>query len=89
MTPLHHLARTAGLQIDWEDATGVARRVSDEALRKVLTALGLPSGSGAEIARSRERLSEAESDTVFVSADAFECSGHSAARASAYAGEAC
>jgi len=69
MTPLHHLARTAGLQIDWEDATGVARRVSDEALRKVLTALGLPAGSGAEIARSRERLSEAESDTVFVSAD--------------------
>jgi 4-alpha-glucanotransferase len=72
MTPLHQLARAAGLQIDWEDATGLAQRVSDEALCKVLAALGLPAGSAAEIARSRERLRQAEGDNRFVSVDVGE-----------------
>ena len=72
MTPLHQLARAASLQIDWEDAIGEAQRVSDEALRKVLAALGLPAGSDAEIARSREQLREAEKENHFVSADVGE-----------------
>lgn len=69
MSPLHQLARAAGLQIDWEDATGAAQRVSDEALRKVLLALGLPAGASAEIARSREQLREAAQHVRFVSVE--------------------
>tara|TARA_R110002020_G_scaffold58372_8_gene160082 strand:+ start:4029 stop:6125 length:2097 start_codon:yes stop_codon:yes gene_type:complete len=69
MTALHQLARAAGLQIDWTDALGENQRVSDVALRKVLAALGLPAGSGAEISRSREQLHEAERDNRFVSVD--------------------
>ncbi|MEM5471870.1 4-alpha-glucanotransferase [Hoeflea sp. AS60] len=70
MKPLHQLARVAGLQIDWEDATGQAQRVSDEALRKVLAALGFEAGSESEIGRSRDLLRELEKQDRFVSADA-------------------
>ncbi|PWW03573.1 4-alpha-glucanotransferase [Hoeflea marina] len=69
MTALHQLARAAGLQIDWQDATGLAQRVGDEALRKVLAALGLPAESDADIARSRRQLRAAEMEDRFVSAD--------------------
>ena len=72
MKALHQLARAAGLQIDWEDATGQPQRVSDAALSKVLAALGLQSGSGAEIARSRDLLREIEKQDLFVSADVGE-----------------
>ena len=42
MSTLHDRARSAGLQIDWEDAQGTAQRVSDESLTAILAALGEP-----------------------------------------------
>ena len=62
MTPLHDLARAAGLLIDWEDASGEPQRIHDDVLATVLAALGLPAGSAAEIAESRRRLREEEAN---------------------------
>ncbi|WP_294390257.1 4-alpha-glucanotransferase [uncultured Sphingomonas sp.] len=50
------LATAAGLLIDWEDASGVQRRVSPESLRALLTGLGFPCGSEAQCRESMERL---------------------------------
>ncbi|MGN6377240.1 MAG: 4-alpha-glucanotransferase [Sphingomonas sp.] len=72
MTALHDLARAAGLQIDWEDANSQPQHVSDDSLRRVLAALGLPAESDRQIAESRDRW-RAEADAcTFVSADAGE-----------------
>ena len=43
MSDLHDLAAAAGLQVDWTDASGQAKRVADDALADVLTALGIDS----------------------------------------------
>lgn len=53
MSTLHDRARAAGLQVDWTDAGGQAKRVSDDALADVLAALGDPPSE----------------DTTFVSGD--------------------
>ena len=54
------LARTAGLETDWTDAGGIARRVDDDALVALVDALGWPCGTAAQRgkrrrARRRER----------------------------------
>ena len=67
---LHRLARKAGLQIDWEDATGEAQRVSDDSLRQVLAALGYPAETDAQIGASLDRCEQDAADCRFVSADA-------------------
>ncbi|ARU18014.1 4-alpha-glucanotransferase [Croceicoccus marinus] len=67
---LHRLARKAGLQIDWEDATGEAQRVSDDSLRQVLAALGYPAETEAQIGTSLDRCEQDAADCRFVSADA-------------------
>ena len=46
---LHELARAAGLQIAWRDVNGAEQIVSDDSLRAVLAALGLPSATDHEI----------------------------------------
>ena len=43
MSDLHDLAAAAGLQVDWTDASGQAKRVADDALADVLAALGIDS----------------------------------------------
>lgn len=52
------LATKAGLEIDWVDAGGEPHSVSPDTLRKVLDALGLASGSAAQIAESGAKLDE-------------------------------
>ena len=70
MTPLHQLARAAGLHIDWEDALGDAQRVGDEALVAILWALDLPATSPAAIADSLEAVRRDQATCLFVSGDA-------------------
>ena len=66
------LARRAGLSPDWRDAFGRARTVPPESLVAILSALGLPAATPAQIAESRARLDiEAHADTPpLVTADA-------------------
>jgi 4-alpha-glucanotransferase len=52
MTPLHRLAKAAGVARCWTDADGVARTVSDNSLRAVLGALGLPANSESDTSAS-------------------------------------
>ena len=52
MNPLHELAGLAGLQIEWEDATGTPQRVADEQLRAILDALGYPATNESAVAES-------------------------------------
>lgn len=68
------LARAAGVQHIWEDADGVARTVSVESLRAVLTALGLPCGNAAQCAASRLALAQAAAPD-FITADAGRATG--------------
>lgn len=67
---LHLLAAKAGLQIDWEDAGGQRRRVSDDSLRQVLAALGYPAEGEREMAESLARCESDAADCRFVSGDA-------------------
>ncbi len=71
MSALHGLAEAAGLQVDWTDAGGKAQRVEDEALRKVLTALGYAAESDAAVAELVARIGgdQAAEDAAFVSGD--------------------
>ncbi len=69
MTPLHRLAAAAGLQVDWEDAAGDPQRVSDDALRAVLAALGLPAERERDVATSLDRLQAGRPQCRFASAD--------------------
>ncbi|KLI99440.1 4-alpha-glucanotransferase [Luteimonas sp. FCS-9] len=50
---LHALADAAGLCRAWEDASGRARIVDDDALRAILAALGLRTGTAADIDDAR------------------------------------
>ncbi|WP_431470205.1 4-alpha-glucanotransferase [Sphingosinithalassobacter sp. LHW66-3] len=70
VSELDRLAAAVGLQRDWEDASGKPQRVSDEALRRVLTALGRPAETAADISRSLEEQAQEEDDCRFLSADA-------------------
>jgi 4-alpha-glucanotransferase len=72
MTPLHKLARAAGLLIDWEDFTGTKQRVSDAALIRILDALGLEAGSDSAIAGSLDQLDreKRQAGASLVTADA-------------------
>ncbi len=54
--PLHALAEDAGLLIEWRDFAGARKTVTDEALRRVLTAMGLAADTDPAIARSRAEL---------------------------------
>ncbi len=56
MNPLHDLATAAGLEIIWHDVNGIDRTVSDDSLRAVLAAIGLPAATDAEVADSRAML---------------------------------
>jgi 4-alpha-glucanotransferase len=58
MAPLHMLAAAAGIARLWTDADGVEQQVSDDSLRAILAALGLPANSPAEIMDSWRRLME-------------------------------
>jgi 4-alpha-glucanotransferase len=60
VSPLHALAREAGLLIEWKDASGQQQRVSDESLVAVLAALQLPAATPEQTADSRRRLREDE-----------------------------
>ncbi|MBY4760129.1 4-alpha-glucanotransferase, partial [Burkholderia cepacia] len=42
------LAHAAGLEADWTDAGGIARRVDDRALAALVDALGWPCGTAAQ-----------------------------------------
>lgn len=59
---LHHLARRAGLAVEWIDANGKAQTVSDANLRNLLGALGHPADSPEHIASSLAALEEAEDE---------------------------
>jgi len=52
---IRDLARDAGVASDWVDANDRPQRVAVDTLRGVLTALGLPCATKADIAESRER----------------------------------
>ena len=54
------LAEAAGIETRWENFAGEERRVSPEALRAMLGALGFPAGSATQIAESRARVNQAE-----------------------------
>ena len=60
MSPLHALAREAGLLVDWQDADGRKQRVSNESLAAVLAALELPAGTPGQVEDSRERIRQDE-----------------------------
>jgi 4-alpha-glucanotransferase len=53
---LHDLAYAAGIEIVWRDVNGKSQTVSDESLRAVLSAIGFPAGTNAEIAESHAAL---------------------------------
>jgi len=69
MNSLKDLAEKVGLQVDWTDAAGDAKRVADDDLRRVLAAIGYPAGSEAEIAASLDQQRAEERDVRFVSVD--------------------
>lgn len=69
MTPLHRLADAVGVLVDWEDATGRAQRVADEAVRRVLGAVGYPAEDDRQIASSLARRAEEQAECSFLSAD--------------------
>ncbi|KRW57265.1 4-alpha-glucanotransferase [Stutzerimonas nitrititolerans] len=53
---LEHLAKAAGLSIDWIDADGRDQRVQPQVLRDVLTGLGLTAETDEDIEQSLEKL---------------------------------
>jgi 4-alpha-glucanotransferase len=61
MSPLHELARAAGLQITWRDVYGAEQTVSDDSLRAVLAAIGFPAGHENEI---RDSLAALRAETA-------------------------
>ncbi|MEK7913302.1 4-alpha-glucanotransferase [Burkholderia contaminans] len=56
---IDELARAAGLETDWTDAGGSARRVDDEALVALVDALGWPCGTAAQRVESAAALADA------------------------------
>jgi len=67
MSALHDLAAAAGLQVDWTDAGGQAKRVSDEALADVLAALGYAADDDTSL--DRLRAEQAGGAAAFVSGE--------------------
>ena len=67
MSALHDLAAAAGLQVDWTDAGGQAKRVSDEALADVLVALGYAADDDTSL--DRLRAEQAHGAAAFVSGE--------------------
>ena len=68
---ISRLALRAGLQVEWDDATGQHQITPPETLARVLGAIGYPAGSPAEIAASLERAdAEAAEIPPLVTADA-------------------
>jgi 4-alpha-glucanotransferase len=61
--PIDELARAAGLEPDWIDAGGVARRVNDDALIALVDALGWPCGTPIERVDSAAALIDAHAAT--------------------------
>jgi 4-alpha-glucanotransferase len=53
---LHDLARAAGIEITWRDVNGQPREVTDDSLRAVLAAIGLPAATPAQILESQAAL---------------------------------
>ncbi|RQR34284.1 4-alpha-glucanotransferase [Burkholderia sp. Bp9142] len=64
--PIAELARAAGLEPDWIDAGGVARRVDDDALVALVDALGWPCGTPSERVDSAAALAGARDATPCV-----------------------
>lgn len=64
--PIAELARAAGLETDWTDAGGVARRVDDDALVALVDALGWPCGTPIERVDSAAALADAQAATPHV-----------------------
>ncbi|KAB0638744.1 4-alpha-glucanotransferase, partial [Burkholderia latens] len=60
---IDELARLAGLEPDWIDAAGVARRVDDDALVALVDALGWPCGTPIERVDSAAALADANGAT--------------------------
>lgn len=58
--PLHTLAEAVGLKARWDNYAGEPQAVQPDALRAVLTALGYPCASAAQIRESLARLAPAE-----------------------------
>ncbi|TDN86573.1 4-alpha-glucanotransferase [Stakelama pacifica] len=58
MKALHRLCAALGVQIDWENAEGKAEHVSDDSLRRILSALGYPAEDDAALRESVARLQE-------------------------------
>jgi 4-alpha-glucanotransferase len=56
---LRELARRVGVAVDWTNAAGERQRVAPDVLRRLLEALGLPSGTPVELSESRDRLAAA------------------------------
>ncbi len=65
MSPLHRLAKDAGLQIDWQDAAGRPQRTGDDALRRVLRELGFPAETERQIQQGIARCAAEQSDARF------------------------
>ena len=53
---LRALAEAAGIEVAWQDVSGMAQTVSEDSLRAVLAALGSPAGSPQQIRESLEAL---------------------------------
>lgn len=56
---LSKLAKAAGIALDWEDIAGVARRVTPQSARAILTALGHPCDTEGECRESLSKLTHA------------------------------
>lgn len=69
MSALHRIAATVGVLLDWQDASGRATRVSDDAARRVLGAIGYPAEDDRQIAASLARWRDEQADCSFVSVD--------------------
>ncbi len=63
-SPLNHLANTAGLAIGWVDAFGEAQLVSEDTLRNILEALGLPCRTLEQCADSQRMLDDEKNQVV-------------------------
>lgn len=59
---LRELARRAGIAVDWRNAQGQAKTVSDDVLRQFLNALDLPAHTDADIRASLRRVGEGTND---------------------------
>jgi len=55
---LHDLARKAGIEVQWKDVSGTEKNVSDESLRAILAAIGLPAETTSQIHHAEQFLSE-------------------------------